>query len=458
MILRNEMIARHAGYGMVDIADSYTVLVNSEADVRQALFLAAEAERTVCLRGQGRSYGDASIDREQVTLDLTAMNRILEFDAESGVVRLEPGVTIRQLADAALPQGWWPPVVSGTAHVTIGGALAMNIHGKNHFAAGSLAEHALSITVLKADGESVTLTPDHPDWVWMISSAGLLGVITEVTMQLHRVVSGNLEVTCWRSPDWLATLDDFLAPTIDFDYLVGWIDMFDPDGRAVVHGAVYESEPNQASLQHAARAPSGLKAKLVPLMRLLNNRFGVRLTNAAKYMLTKRNPHAFRQSLNDFNFLLDSIPEWRGVYRHGFAQYQVFIPSEHAREILPLIADTCRSARFTPHLAVLKRHRADQVPLSWALDGVSLAMDFPHSARLEEHLAELTRMVIGCGGKFYMAKDRVLNADEFAMSLGQDVIEEFIEVKRRWDPEGRFATQLGRRLGLVEASGYHLGS
>lgn len=461
MRLATSQMRRLAGFGQVQQADSYAIDVTSVAEIREALDLARQSGRKVCLRGEGRSYGDASLAAEQVSICFAKMHQILDWDPSTGVATLEPGVTIRQLADLGLRHGWWPPVVSGTAHVSIAGALAMNIHGKNHFRAGTLAQHVVEIEVLRADGTLHTLGPDDPDFTWLISSAGLLGIITSVKLQLHRVVSAALDITCWRSPDWLASLDDFLAESIEFDYLVGWVDMFHPNGRAIIHGANYSSEPDQDSLNMPPREPSALRSKVVPILRMLNRPFGNRLLNAAKVFVSRRNPHGFSRSLNDFNFLLDSIPEWRRAYRNGFLQYQIFIPSQHAREILPLVADACRSARFVPRLAVLKRHREDPFPLSYALDGVSLAMDFAFEPKradaLRAHLQSLTRIVLGCGGKFYMAKDSVLSAEEFRLSLGEDVIEEFRRVKSRWDPEGILTSQLGQRLGLCPTSGYSTG-
>lgn len=455
MTLRNESIRRYRGYGLVDVADAYEVRPQNGSDVAQAFELARQSGRTVCLRGQGRSYGDASLAAEQISLDLTDLKQVVSWDPVLGILEAEAGLTIAELVAHCLPTGWWCPVVPGTAQVTLGGALAMNVHGKNQFSVGSLAEHVIGLSLMKPDGTEVDLTPDDPDFAWVIGSAGLLGVITRVRLQMRRVASGLVQVTAWRSPGWTETLDELLTDTPQFDYLVGWLDMFRADGRAVFHGATYQDVANQDSLQpEAQRIPPRILG-LLPrsaaprFLRFLSHRSGMRLVNAVKGLLAPRNPKVMVESLTKYSFLLDSIPEWRSAYRNGFAQVQLFIPREHAAELLPLITQTCLLAKREPFLAVLKRHRADRFPLSWALDGVSLAMDFPYSPDLAALCSDLHRMTLGCGGKFYLAKDRYLTAEEFALSLGQDVIEEFLDVRRRWDPEGLLATQLAERLGLL---------
>ena len=181
---------------------------------------------TIGLRGAGRSYGDGALNSGQIVLDLTPMNRVLEWNPDTGVVTVEPGVTIKQLWHHVLPDGWWPPVVPGTMLPTLGGALAMNIHGKNNYRMGPLGEHVVQFTVLLATGEQLTCTPTvNGDLFYsVIGSAGLLGVFTSITLRLKRIHSGDVRVYARAVANLREMLADLDRSARGHDYAVGWVD------------------------------------------------------------------------------------------------------------------------------------------------------------------------------------------------------------------------------------------
>lgn len=188
-------------------------------------------------------------------------------------------------------------------------------------------------------------------------------------------------------------------------------------------------------------------------MRLFTNRIGIKILNGIKYAFAPAKPKIFRQSLVAFSFLLDYVPDWQKCYRTGFLQFQVFLPREEALEIFPLIAEMQRSSGFFAYLAVLKRHRPDPFTITWAIDGYSLAMDFPvHPASQDALIAflhDVTDVVLACGGRFYLAKDSILRPEDIQSYLGHETIEKFKDLKADLDPENLLQTQLARRVGLI---------
>ena len=207
-------------------APSYRFSPTRAEEISEVFCLAEKNGLTVTVRGAGRSYNDAALNGGGIVLDLSAMNKIQEWDSASGVVRCEPGVTLEQLWQRVEPDGWWPPVVSGTMKTTLGGCLGAKIHGKNNFRKGTIGEHVLEFTATLPNGKPVTCTPEkNADLFYsMISGLGMLGVFTSITLQMKRVESGLLEVHAWPVHDLHEHLTYILDKAPDFDYTVGWME------------------------------------------------------------------------------------------------------------------------------------------------------------------------------------------------------------------------------------------
>ncbi|MBM4424448.1 MAG: FAD-binding oxidoreductase [Chloroflexi bacterium] len=423
---------------------------------------------TIGLRGSGRSYSDAALNGGHIVLDIRRMNRVLEWNPDTGVIKVEPGVTIQQLWQYTLEDGWWPPVVPGTMFPTLAGCLAMNIHGKNNCVAGTIGEHVLGFTALLPNGDSITCTPQTtPDLFYgLISGAGLLGVFTSITLKLKRIYSGNLWVHAWASPNLRAMMSEMEPLKTETDYLVGWVDST-ANGRALgrgqVHAADYlhegdDSAPAQTLRVDYQTLPDtffGLvpKSSLWQFMRPFMNNVGVPWVNIAKFLSSRflSHHHHFLQSLVAFNFLLDYVPNWERSYgRGGLIQYQSFIPKETASDaFVEMIALTNRRG-LPNYLSVLKRHRPDKFLLSHAVDGWSMAMDFRvtagNRAKLQALCDELSEMVLQAGGRFYFAKDGTLRPEMAVLFLGVEALRRFRELKAQCDPQGLLQTELYRRL------------
>lgn len=421
---------------------------------------------TVAPRGAGRSYGDAALNGGQVVLDLQRMNRVLDWDPAAGVIRAEPGLTIEQLWQYCLEDGWWPPVVPGTMRPTLGGCLAMNIHGKNNYPAGPIGEHVLAFEALLPTGELVSCTPARdPDLFYsLISSAGTLGVFTSITLQLKAVHSGDLEVEELATPNIATMIDQMETLKSEADYLVGWVDTTaggQSQGRGQVHRAQYVAASDEAALARSLSrehqslpdtlfgiVPKSIMWRFMPLGR---NRLVWPLVNTGKYLSARlANHHHYRQPLVAFHFLLDYIPNWELAYgSRGLIQYQSFVPRAAAASTFRAILDLTQRRGMPSYLGVTKRHRPDRFLFSHAVDGFSMALDFAVPRRVEalaQMAHDLDRLVLEAGGRFYFAKDSTLTPYVAARYLGPETLARFRALKTRCDPNDVLQTELYRRV------------
>lgn len=456
------------GFGGSVRAVSRSVAPTS-VDALAATFAQARAEGLqVSFRGAGRSYGDASLNAGQLAVDGRAMRRILSFDPTTGVLEAEGGVSIADIWRHTLPQGWWPAVVSGTMFPTMGGAVGMNIHGKNAYKVGPFGDHVLELDLLTASSEIKTLSRTREPELFraVIAGLGLLGAVTRVKLQLKRVHSGQMRVRPIVAHHMGHMFDVFREHLPTADYLVGWVDCFSEGntlGRGLVHRADHfgpgEDPRAEATLALAEQdLPSsilGLPKSLLwlPMMAFTND-VGMRFVNAVKFALPEsvERDGTYLDTHAGFAFLLDYVPDWRKAYgADGFIQVQLFVPDANAREVFTEALRLCQRRGVVSYLGVFKRHRADDYLLSHGLDGWSLALDFkvPRDAqRLWDTAADLTRLVREAGGRYYPAKDQVVDAESFAASLG-DNLTRFRAIRRTLDPDALFANDQARRLGLV---------
>jgi len=435
-------------------------------EIKELFAYSAAASLTVAFRGTGNSYGDAAYNSEGIVLTTERMNRILSWDAGSGVIKVEPGVTISQLWQHTLPAGWWPAVVPGTMKPTVGGCLAMNVHGKNAWKVGPIGEHVLEFEFLSPDGRQHHCTRDDSPELFhaAIGGLGMLGCFTSITLQLSRVPSGQVEVLATRSRNLAEMFAQFEDQLPEFDYLVGWIDGFATGsnlGRGQIHSAGHvEMEPEaaqhslQLKQQHLPDRIMGVVPKSLTwrAMRPLTNNLGMRMINLAKYWSSAlENGRRYRQPHAAFHFLLDYVPDWKLAFGDGgLIQFQSLVPSGAALDTFQKLIATTQRHRLPSYLLVLKRHRPDGFLLSHSLEGFSLAMDFRVTEKNRAALAvmteELEAIVLEGQGRFYFAKDSTLHPQSVRCFLGEQAIQEFVALKNALDPEHRLQSNLWRRL------------
>lgn len=466
-VLPLEKLERVSAWGGSTSGMSYVYRPTTVEGVQRVFALAYRTGRSVGLKGGGNSYGDAFMNSENIVLDLNRMTRILDWNPETGVVKVEPGVTIEKLWQYILGDGWWPPVVTGTMKTTLGGCVAMNVHGKNGWQVGPIGDHVLSFELMLPSGETIVCSREENSDVFhtAIGGFGMLGCFTSLTLQMKRVYSGYLEVQT-AAPANLGEMFALFHDNVDStSYIVGWIDAIakgDALGRGDAHLAYYlppGADPHpQASLSLGHQQIPDTLFGLVPksamwmFMRPFMNNLGTTLINTAKYYAGRvGSGKRYRQTHAAFHFLLDYIPNWKRSYgADGLIQYQPFIPKENAQEAFAEILRTCQKHDLPNFLSVFKRHRPDDFLLTHGLDGFSMAMDFlvtdgrkPELVRLAR---ELDAIVLAANGRFYFAKDSTLRPEVVQAYLGKAAIDKFVALKQRCDPDEVLQTDLWRRL------------
>ena len=446
-------------------AASYVYRPGNGEEIGVLFKFARQNGQTVCPRGAGRSYNDAALNGGGIVLDLQRMNHILAWDPAAGRVQVEPGATLQQLWQHVLPDGWWPPVVSGTMNTTLGGCLAADIHGKNNFHAGPIGEHVLEFTALLPTGSEVTCTPRKNGDLFraMIGGLGLLGVFTSITLQMKKIHSGLLEVHAWPVRNLEEHLMGILEAAPQHDYTVGWLDPTAGGkalGRGQLHTADYvpgveDPDPQRTLSLGFQSLPEKFfgvvpKSLLHVFMAPFMNDAGARGINTARYLSSQRKTD-YRQSLAAFQFLLDYIPGWELAYgKGGLIQYQSFLPKEAAREAWTEMLALSHRRGLPAYLGVTKRHRPDGFLLTHAVDGFSLALDFKVSGRKRARLASLLqdfdRIALEAGGRFYFAKNSETSPETTRRFLGEATIQKFVALKKRCDPNNLLQSDLYRRV------------
>lgn len=448
---------------------SYVYRPSTVEELQRVFSIARDSGLTVAFQGRGNSYGDAALNSENILIDLRRLNRILHWNPQDGIVRVQPGVTLQQLWQYVIEDGWWPPVATGTMNITMGGGAAMNVHGKNAWKMGPIGEHILAFDLTLASGETISCSRDENSDIFYacIGGFGMLGCFTSLTLQMKRVYSGLLNVQAVASPNLSHMMAYFDRHLQDSDYLVGWIDAFASGknvGRGQLHRATYlapgeDPEPLETLKVSNQLIPTTIMG-IVPkfwlpfFMRPFYNNAGWRLVCWTKYMTalmgdglkgqTYRQPHAH------FHFLLDAIPFRNAYGPGGIIQYQAFIPAAEALPAMETLLRMGQTHGVPNYLSVLKRHRPDPFLMTHGLDDYSLAMDFHISdrnrARVRQLAREMDEVVLQAGGRFYFAKDSTLRPEVARAYLGKETIDRFCELKRRCDPEGLIETDLWRRV------------
>jgi FAD/FMN-containing dehydrogenase len=442
-------------------APSYLIKPTRTEEIYKAFQLAKKLGLAVSTRGGGRSYNDAALNGGGIMLDMCGMNAITKWDKATGLVTAQPGTTLEQLWQRVEPDGWWPPVVSGTMFTTLGGCLSANIHGKNNFKMGPIGEHVVEFSAILPTGAEITCSPKkNADLFYgMISGLGMLGVFTSITLQMKKVYSGLLEVHAWPAHTLKEHLSLLEENAPKYDYIVGWLDAITV-GHGQIHAANYLHEGEDPDPQKTMRLenqnlPSRLfgvmpKSLLHYFMTPFANNLGWGLVNTAKYVTSLRK-HTFRQAHAAFHFLLDYVPLWELSYgKGGLIQYQSFLPKESALPAWTEMLNLAKKQGLPSYVGVTKRHRPDKFLLTHAVDGFSLALDFKvtdrNRARLHKMLQEYDRIVLEHGGRFYFAKNSETSSETARAFLGEATIAKYRKLKKRCDPNGLLESDLYRRV------------
>lgn len=402
------------------------------------------------VRGAGLSYGDASLgDR---ILSTTHFNRILSFDEHHGVIVAEAGVTLDQVLQLIVPNGWFLPVTPGTKFITVGGAVAGDVHGKNHHSEGSFSKYVTRLELLLADGSQITCTPDLNAELFDLVCGGLghAALILTVTFTLKPIKTAFIRqqnVIINNLDEMLAKLQDFNSST----YSVSWIDCLATGknlGRGVLMlGEHATPEEVKSKEQFKVHTEPKLSAPFF-FPGFLLNLFSVRSFNFLYYNKFKLGAHEAVVHYDPYFYPLDFVRNWNKLYgRRGFLQYQFVIPFEHASTGLRTILDKISKSGLASFLAVLKSMGPGEHLLSFPIPGFTLALDFPVSKEIFPLLDELDKIVVDLGGRIYLVKDARMKPEIF--KKGYPNAAQFKERVTRFDPEHRFSSSLSQRLQML---------
>lgn len=414
---------------------------------RQALIDAVTGAKAPLLaRGGGRSYGDcATISGGRVILT-ERLDRILSFNADNGEVVVEPGVSFADLIATFLPRGWLVPVAPGTAFASIGGAVANDVHGKNHEHAGSFGDHVRWCELLLPSGEAVRISPrTRPElFKATIGGVGLTGILLAVCFRLVPVPSNAV----WTRESRIDDLADFLARLTEAmalpGYTVGWIDAL-ASGPRLGRGILERAWPAERDLD--APAPRH-RALPVDLPGWLLNRATVGAFNALYWRRIPADGRDGKARYDRFFFPLDAVLMWNRAYgARGFHQFQCVLPADRAEPGLRRMLQAVQRAGNASPLAVLKAMRGrGRGYLSFPADGFTLALDLPARPGARDLLAELEKLTLEHGGRVYLAKDSALSKAGLAAMYPQ--LDNYRQVLAEADPDRRLGSDMARRLDL----------
>jgi decaprenylphospho-beta-D-ribofuranose 2-oxidase len=441
------------GWGRTAATPAHLAPVRSVDEVAE--LLTARTNRGLLARGLARSYGDAAQNAGGLVLDMTTADRVLDVDLTTGEVEVEAGIALDRLMNLFVPMGLFVPVTAGTRYVTVGGAIAADIHGKNHHVAGSFSQHVRWLDLLTADGQVRRIGPGQdPDLFWATAGGmGLTGVILRARVRMKPIESSRIVVDTDRTPD-LDSLMSLLTETDHlYDYSVAWIDCVAKGrrmGRSVLtRGRFARRDVLPARQQADPLRYSGSVKLSVPdvFPPGLLNPATVAAFNELWYRKSPKRKRNQLQSIPTFFHPLDSVGEWNRIYGpRGFVQYQFTVPFGQEEAMREALVRISRSGHAS-FLAVLKRF-GDGNPglLSYPSPGWTLALDIPVVTGLATLLDRLDELVVEAGGRIYLAKDSRVRPELFAHMYPE--LEQFRAVRKRVDPDGVFTSDLARRLSL----------
>ncbi|WP_367718643.1 FAD-binding oxidoreductase [Nitratireductor sp. GISD-1A_MAKvit] len=371
--------------------------------------------------GNGRSYGDTCLNDEGVLIDMRSMNRVLAFDPESGLLTAEAGLMLSDLIAHVGPKGWFPAVVPGTRFVTLGGAIANDVHGKNHHRRGTFGCHVVSFTLLRSDGETRRCSEEENAELFRatIGGMGLTGMILEATVRLMKVASVDVN----EQVRGFSGLDEYFDLAEDADaeneYAVAWLDQL-ASGAGAGRGFLLTANHAEDGPVYVAPTRRRLTVPFRPPVNLLN-RWSLTLFNRAFAWSKARTQGVRRSSFESYFFPLDAVGHWNRLYGpRGLLQHQCVVPFEAARETIPAMLAAAREAGQASFLTVLKRFGDVASPgiLSFPRPGYTLTLDFSNSGAATHGLFErLDRMTVEAGGAVNPYKDARMGAALFEASF-----------------------------------------
>lgn len=436
------MNRKMSGWGRYPFVDAEVYTPSTSGEL-QDLLRSVRAER-LTPRGLGRSYGDSSLGGAMISS--SRMAHFLSFDSDSGLLHCEAGVSLNDILEVFVPKGWFLPVTPGTRFVTVGGAIASDVHGKNHHVSGCFCDHVEFLDICLDADRIVRCSPELEADLFRATCGGmgLTGMIVSAAIRMKRISGSFIDQTTVKARDLRESLDLFDAYA-DKPYSVAWIDCLaqrDSLGRSLLmigdHAAAGEL--------HTGQSPR--VSMPVDMPSALLNPLSIRAFNEMYYQRIRKSPLNSRVHYAPFFYPLDSIGEWNRMYGgQGFTQYQFVIPKDAGRDALAAILRRIAESAKGSFLAVLKTFGKQNANLlSFPMEGYTLALDFKIEQSLFPLLDRLDAMVLDYGGRLYLTKDAQMSQETFRR--GYPGWERFLEVRERYGVQSRFQSKQSRRVGI----------
>jgi decaprenylphospho-beta-D-ribofuranose 2-oxidase len=429
--------------------NNYPVVEAKEISFDFQKDLAVKLAESSIAHGNGRCYGDASLSSNVV--NTLRYDKILGFDEKAGIITCQSGLLLSDLLQIIVPRGWFLPVTPGTKFITVGGAVASDVHGKNHHVDGSFSRHIVWMTVLTGTGEALICSREtNADLFWATCGGmGLTGIILEVKFRLKRIVTSYIRQKQIKAAN-LNSVMELFAQHPESTYSVAWIDCLKSGknfGRSILmlgeHAGTDETKAeNKLSIKEKALFTVPFNFPSFAL-----NGFSVKIFNALFYAKNYKREMDSVVHYDGFFYPLDSILSWNKIYgKKGFVQYQFVLPLESSKEGLINILTRINKLGMGSFLAVLKLFGDQDDLISFPMKGYTLALDFSIRPGLFEFLNELDQVVADYGGRIYLSKDARMKKEIFWKTYPHAM--EFHNILKRYDPHNRFNSLLAERLML----------
>jgi len=395
-------------------------------------------------RGLGRSYGDSSLN--SIVLETSRLDHFISLNMQTGVLNCQAGVSINAILDLVVPKGWFMPVTPGTSYVTVGGAIASDVHGKNHHIGGSFSQHLISFELLLGSGEKVTVTPSGmPDlFRATCGGMGLTGVILLATFQLIPIQSSFISQGTIRANSLEEVCELFEANTLS-TYSVAWVDCL-AKGKQMGRSLLMLGEHSVNGGLDLGSQPK--KSLPIDMPNWVLNPYSIKAFNFFYFHKSIFSPQKIDLPYQPYFYPLDAINNWNRLYgKNGFIQYQFVVPKAVGVKGLKRILDVISKSNKGSFLAVLKVFgKGNENYLSFPMEGYSLALDFKMEPGIVDLVKRLDSMVLEMCGRVYLTKDALMSEQMFKSTYPQWQI--FEEVRAKYGAIGRFTSNQSRRLGL----------
>ncbi len=421
--------------------------VNFDSEIEQLV----NEEEAIIVRGNGRCYGDASLSDTIIsTLDY---KNILSFDADQGVIVCESGILLSDMLDFLVPKGWFLPVTPGTKFITLGGAVASDVHGKNHHFDGSISEHIDYLEVQTDQGVLRCSNKENEElFVYTCGGMGLTGVILRVALRLKKIETSKIKFKSIKIENLKEAFEKF-EQYQHYTYCMAWIDCYRSSektrGRSIIMMGEHALESEIPKTKDPLALPNKKKLN-IPFFfpGFVLNKLSIKIFNFLYYHKQRKKEVDAFVDYDSFFYPLDSIYNWNRMYgKKGFVQYQFVLPLESSYEGLEKILEKINARGFGSFLAVLKLFGKQDSPVSFPMEGYTLALDFAIKKGLFEFLEELDEIVIALGGRLYLTKDARMSLSTYKATYKN--AEEIKSIISKYNSKGKFSSFLSKRLNII---------